>query len=54
MFREVNDSHVQALAEATAWDVPILLSVGYSSCHWCHVMVQGTSHIATSGSKLVA
>ena len=27
-----------ALAEATERDVPILLSVGYSSCHWCHVM----------------
>ncbi|MBL1076008.1 thioredoxin domain-containing protein [Nocardia sp. 2] len=28
----------EALAEAAARDVPILLSVGYSSCHWCHVM----------------
>ncbi|MBH0776008.1 thioredoxin domain-containing protein [Nocardia sp. NEAU-351] len=28
----------QALAEAAARDVPILLSVGYASCHWCHVM----------------
>ncbi|GMA40128.1 thioredoxin domain-containing protein [Mobilicoccus caccae] len=27
-----------ALAEAKRRDVPILLSVGYSSCHWCHVM----------------
>ncbi|GGK48136.1 thioredoxin domain-containing protein [Nocardia camponoti] len=27
-----------ALAEAEARDVPILLSVGYASCHWCHVM----------------
>ncbi|MFI6170135.1 thioredoxin domain-containing protein [Nocardia sp. NPDC051052] len=27
-----------ALAEATARDVPILLSIGYASCHWCHVM----------------
>ncbi|MBF6330828.1 thioredoxin domain-containing protein [Nocardia transvalensis] len=27
-----------ALAEARARDVPILLSVGYASCHWCHVM----------------
>jgi len=26
-----------ALAEAVARDVPILLSVGYASCHWCHV-----------------
>ena len=27
-----------ALAEATARDVPILLSIGYAACHWCHVM----------------
>ena len=28
----------QALAEAADRDVPILLSVGYAACHWCHVM----------------
>jgi uncharacterized protein YyaL (SSP411 family) len=28
----------EALEEAKAKDKPILLSVGYSSCHWCHVM----------------
>lgn len=28
----------QALAQATARDVPILLSIGYAACHWCHVM----------------
>ncbi len=27
-----------AFAAAAARDTPILLSVGYSSCHWCHVM----------------
>ncbi|MCW2649970.1 MAG: uncharacterized protein QOE41_4275 [Mycobacterium sp.] len=27
-----------ALAEAASRDVPILLSVGYAACHWCHVM----------------
>jgi uncharacterized protein YyaL (SSP411 family) len=27
-----------ALAEAAARDVPILLSIGYAACHWCHVM----------------
>ncbi len=27
-----------ALAEARDSNKPILLSVGYSSCHWCHVM----------------
>uniref|UniRef100_UPI0011459165 thioredoxin domain-containing protein n=1 Tax=Mycolicibacterium palauense TaxID=2034511 RepID=UPI0011459165 len=28
----------EALAEAADRDVPILLSVGYAACHWCHVM----------------
>src|SRR5271156_2448674 len=27
-----------ALAAAKAEDKPILLSVGYAACHWCHVM----------------
>ncbi len=27
-----------AFAEAKRRNVPILLSVGYSACHWCHVM----------------
>ncbi|OBG16472.1 hypothetical protein A5765_06950 [Mycolicibacterium celeriflavum] len=28
----------EALAEAAGRDVPILLSIGYAACHWCHVM----------------
>jgi uncharacterized protein YyaL (SSP411 family) len=28
----------EAFAEAEQRDVPVLLSVGYASCHWCHVM----------------
>jgi len=28
----------EALAKAAAEDKPILLSVGYAACHWCHVM----------------
>ncbi len=28
----------QALTQAAAEDKPILLSIGYSACHWCHVM----------------
>ena len=28
----------EAFAEARARDVPVLLSVGYAACHWCHVM----------------
>jgi uncharacterized protein YyaL (SSP411 family) len=28
----------EALSKARAEDKPILLSIGYSACHWCHVM----------------
>jgi hypothetical protein len=28
----------EAFAEARARNVPVLLSVGYAACHWCHVM----------------
>ncbi|MBG0826242.1 thioredoxin domain-containing protein [Planomonospora sp. ID67723] len=28
----------EAFAEARRRDVPLLISVGYSACHWCHVM----------------
>ena len=30
----------EALNAARAQDKPILLSVGYAACHWCHVMEQ--------------
>jgi uncharacterized protein YyaL (SSP411 family) len=28
----------EALAESRSTDRPILLSIGYAACHWCHVM----------------
>ena len=28
----------EALQKARAEDKPLMLSVGYSACHWCHVM----------------
>ncbi len=28
----------EAFAEAAQRDVPVLLSIGYAACHWCHVM----------------
>ena len=31
-----NEAHARAKAE----DKPIFLSIGYSSCHWCHVMAR--------------
>jgi uncharacterized protein YyaL (SSP411 family) len=28
----------EAFTEAARRDVPVLLSIGYAACHWCHVM----------------
>jgi uncharacterized protein YyaL (SSP411 family) len=30
----------EALKKAASEDKPILLSIGYTACHWCHVMAQ--------------
>ena len=44
-----------AFSAARTRDVPILLSVGYSSCHWCHVMAHesfedpGTADLMNAG-----
>lgn len=40
----------EAFDEARRRDVPIFLSVGYSTCHWCHVMARESfedDHIAS-------
>ena len=29
-----------AFAEAARRDVPVLVSIGYATCHWCHVMAR--------------
>jgi hypothetical protein len=40
----------EALNRARTEDKPILLSVGYSACHWCHVMAhESFEHEATAG-----
>src|SRR3984893_13579232 len=47
-----------AFTEARARDVPVLLSVGYSACHWCHVMAhesfEDTPTAALMNENLVA
>ncbi|AZZ54500.1 thioredoxin domain-containing protein [Rathayibacter iranicus] len=30
----------EAFAEAKRRDVPLLISIGYATCHWCHVMAR--------------
>jgi len=40
----------ETLAEAALRDVPILLSIGYAACHWCHVM----AHESFSDAEVAA
>ena len=41
-----------ALALARAQDKPILLSVGYSACHWCHVMAHESFEDAAVAAEM--
>ena len=42
----------EAFAAAKERDVPILLSVGYSACHWCHVMAHECFEDAEVAAKM--
>jgi uncharacterized protein YyaL (SSP411 family) len=42
----------EALALAKALDRPILLSVGYAACHWCHVMAHESFEDATTAAYM--
>jgi uncharacterized protein YyaL (SSP411 family) len=41
-----------ALAAARAQDKPILLSIGYSACHWCHVMAHESFEDAATAAVM--
>ena len=41
-----------AFARARAEDRPILLSIGYSACHWCHVMAHESFEDATTAAVM--
>ena len=40
----------EALERARMEDKPILLSIGYAACHWCHVMAHESFEDATVAS----
>jgi len=42
----------EAFARARAEDRPVLLSVGYSACHWCHVMAHESFEDPETASDL--
>ena len=41
-----------AFAEAAERDVPVLLSIGYASCHWCHVMAHESFEDAATATMM--
>ena len=43
-----------ALEEARESDKPVLLSIGYSSCHWCHVMAHESFEDAATAAVMNA
>ncbi len=42
----------EAFAEAARRDVPVMLSVGYAACHWCHVMAHESFEDAETAAVL--
>jgi uncharacterized protein YyaL (SSP411 family) len=44
----------EALAEARRRDCPILLSIGYAACHWCHVMAHESFEDADTAAVMNA
>ncbi len=44
----------EAFAEARRRDVPVLVSIGYSTCHWCHVMAHESFEDETTAAAMNA
>jgi len=44
----------EAFAEARRRDVPVMVSIGYSTCHWCHVMARESFEDAVTAAELDA
>ncbi|MCU1677145.1 MAG: hypothetical protein JWM93_1903 [Frankiales bacterium] len=42
----------EAFAEAQRRGVPVLLSVGYAACHWCHVMAHESFEDAATAEQM--
>src|SRR4051812_14952528 len=44
----------EAFTEAAERDVPVLLSVGYAACHWCHVMAHESFEDPATAARMNA
>ncbi|WP_460774915.1 thioredoxin domain-containing protein [Microbacterium sp. GXF7504] len=42
----------EAFEEARRRDVPVMVSIGYSTCHWCHVMARESFQDAATAAQL--
>ncbi len=42
----------EAFATARTRDVPVLLSIGYAACHWCHVMAHESFEDAATATQM--
>lgn len=42
----------EAFDEAVRRDVPLLISIGYSTCHWCHVMARESFSDAATAAQI--
>ncbi|WP_375383730.1 thioredoxin domain-containing protein [uncultured Microbacterium sp.] len=42
----------EAFEEARRRDVPVLVSIGYSTCHWCHVMARESFQDASTAALI--
>lgn len=42
----------EAFDEARRRDVPLLISIGYSTCHWCHVMARESFSDPTTAAQM--
>ncbi len=42
----------EALARAATEDKPLLVSIGYSSCHWCHVMERESFEVPATAAVM--
>lgn len=42
----------EAFAEAARRDVPVMVSIGYATCHWCHVMARESFSDAGTAEQL--
>jgi uncharacterized protein YyaL (SSP411 family) len=44
----------EAFSEAERRDVPILLSVGYAACHWCHGVLRSVAALLRPADPFVS